>query len=511
MKKIFGFLTSRLFILFALIGVQAFLLVSFLYELQADFPALQFILIGVSVFLALYIISKRQDPYYKLAWMIPVLLLPLLGVMMYFFFSQRQMDRKYRGKLEEVYQKSLPYLRQDRQVRLQVEAKAKGVARVSGYIRNTCFFPMYDKTHTEYFPMGEAFFERLLSELRQAKRFIYMEYFIVAQGYMWDSILEILEQKAADGVDVRFMYDDIGCMNRLPRYYYRTLRKKGIKCEVFNRLRPVLNSLFNNRSHRKITVIDGHTAFVSGANLADEYINKTERFGVWKDSALMMKGNAAWGFLMMFLQMWEFFSTDCPDPASLLPETGFPVAAPTDGYVQPFEDSPMDDANISENVFLSLIGRARDYIYITTPYLILNDSLMNALCTAAQSGVDVRIMTPHIPDKKGVFLMTRANYKELVSHGVQIFEYTPGFLHSKNFVCDDELAIVGSINLDYRSLFLNFECAALLYQASTVADVKKDFLQTQEICELITMEQIKAQPWYIRFAQLVLRPFAPLF
>lgn len=510
MKKVFGFITSKLFILFALIGVQALLLISVLFELQTSFPALQFIFIGISVFLALYIISKKQDPYYKLAWMIPVLLFPLLGVMMYFFFSQRQLGRKYRGKLAYVYEKSLPYLQQERNVRLQVELQDKDVARQSCYIRSTCFFPMYDGTQTEFFPMGEAFFERLLSELKQAKRFIYMEFFIVAPGVMWSSVLELLQQKVAEGLDVRFMYDDIGCMNTLPRFYYKTLRKMGIKCEVFNRLRPVLNSLFNNRSHRKIIVIDGHTAFTAGANLADEYINKKERFGVWKDSALMMKGKAAWGFLIMFLQMWEFFSTDCPSPSSLLPEGGIPEF-PTDGYVQPFEDSPLDDANIAENVFLSMIRRANDYIYVTTPYLILNDALVNAFCTAAQSGVDVRIMTPHIPDKKGVFLMTRANYKELILNGVQIFEYTPGFIHAKNCVCDDDLAIVGSMNLDYRSLFLNFECAALLYQSSTIVNIKKDFLQTQEICQRITIEDVFAQPWYVRFAQLVLRPFAPLF
>jgi cardiolipin synthase len=331
---------------------------------------------------------------------------------------------------------------------------------------------------------------------------------------MWNSILDILKRKAQSGVDVRFMYDDMGCAGTLPFRYYKKLREMGIKTTVFNPLKPELSSIFNNRNHRKITVIDGHTAFCSGANLADEYINQIERFGHWKDGAVILKGRGAWSFAMMFLQVWNFMTPkekDMDKDLSIFrPDAGKLQDIAPDGYVQPFTDEPLSSENVSENTYMNMASRAKRYLYINTPYLILDNEFMTVLENAAKCGVDVRITTPHIPDKKAVFLLTRAHYEQLLEAGVRIFEYTPGFIHTKTFVCDDQFGIIGTINLDYRSLFLHFECGVWLFNTQSVAQLKEDYLKTLEVCQEITYEQMHSIPWILRLAQAILRIFAPM-
>ncbi|MGI6153030.1 MAG: cardiolipin synthase, partial [Christensenellaceae bacterium] len=402
------------------------------------------------------------------------------------------------------------YARQDKNVYQEIKRQSRDAARQMAYIYNTSLYPAYKNTETEYYPMGEDFFAGLVEALKNAKRYIFLEFFIVKKGYMWDTILDILKQKAAEGVDVRFMYDDIGCMDLLPRYYYKTLNKYGIRCSVFNRLRPVINSMFNNRDHRKIVAIDGHTAFVCGANIGDEYINKKERFGTWKDSGLRLKGDGAWGFTLMFSQLWDYTMNETTDPQTLLPLDEEIEGIESDGYVQPYADNPVDDIRLAENVYLNIISKAERYVFINTPYLILNDNLRLALIAAAESGVDVRITTPHIPDKKVVFLLTRANYKPLLEAGVKIYEYTPGFMHAKSYVCDDQFAVIGTINTDYRSLFLHFECAAFMYGTSSVMALKHDYIKTLDVCTQVTMQDVQRTPWHQKAAQYILKIFAPL-
>ncbi|WP_066647320.1 cardiolipin synthase [Christensenella timonensis] len=510
MKKILSFFTSRLFIVFALIGIQALIIISIFYYFDDESQTLQTIFFVLSLFMALYIVNKRQNASYKLAWIIPVLVLPLLGILLYIFFSQRKLSKKMRLKAKGIYEKTNCLLQQDTGVMQRLEEENRGALRQADYIRRCNMFPVWEKTQTQYFPSGEAFFEQLKAELEKAERYIFMEYFIVQKGVMWDSILDILKRKAEAGVDVRFMYDDMGCARTLPFQYYKKLREMGIKCVVFNTLKPELSSIFNNRDHRKITVIDGHTAFCGGANLADEYINEIEKFGHWKDASVMLKGQAAWSFAMMFLQSWDFMVGGDNDCSAFLPEQKYAQAFRTDGFVQPYCNDPMDDEYISENVYLNMITRAEKYLYINTPYLILDNELMAALTNAAKSGVDVRITTPHIPDKKMVFLLTRAYYEQLLEAGVRIYEYTPGFIHSKTFVCDDKLSIVGTINLDYRSLFLHYECGVWMYGAQAVMQVKQDYLDTMPLCEEVDYEQVRRRKWYIRLMQAVLRVFAPL-
>ncbi|MEG2575324.1 MAG: cardiolipin synthase [Christensenella sp.] len=510
MKKFFSFFISRMFIVFALIAVQVWILVSIFVYFDDNSKLIQTIFFVTSVLMVLYIINKHQNPSYKLAWIVVILVVPVFGLLMYLFFSQRKLSKKMRRKAQVEYEKTVKLLGQDRRVTHELEQQNLDAMCQTEQIRRASMFPVYDKTQTEYLASGEAFFEQLKIELKKAKRYIFMEYFIVENGEMWNSVLEILRCKVQEGVDVRFMYDDMGCARTLPTGYYKRLREMGIKAVVFNPLRPEMSSIFNNRNHRKITVIDGHTAFCSGANLADEYINAIERFGHWKDGAVMLKGAGAWSFTMMCLQAWNFMMQEDADYSVFRPNADIMSAIESDGYVQPFTDDPMDDEYVSENTYMNMVGRAKRYLYINTPYLILDNEFMTALCNAAKSGVDVRITTPHIPDKKMVFLLTRAHYEELLAAGVKIYEYTPGFIHTKSFVCDDEFGIIGTINLDYRSLFLHYECGVWLYNTKSIGQLKEDYLKTLKVCGEVTYDEVHNRPWYVRLIQGILRAFAPM-
>ena len=332
---------------------------------------------------------------------------------------------------------------------------------------------------------------------------------------MWGTILKILERKAQEGLDVRIIYDDVGCVNTLPARFYKELRERGIKCQVFNPFRPIISVVLNNRDHRKIMVIDGHTGFTGGINLADEYINRKQRFGHWKDTGIMLHGEAVWNFTMMFLKMWSVVSGSVDDltPAALekyKTDIWHKEAFEEDGFVQPYGDSPLDEETVGENIYLHMINRAQRYVYIFTPYLIIDEEMMTALCLAAKSGIDVRIVTPGIPDKRLVFLLSRSYYEQLIEAGVHIYEYTPGFLHAKCFVCDDQVATVGTVNLDYRSLYMHFECGVWMYRSSAVWQVLDDVKETIAKSREITLVDCRSQRQIIRLFQSLLRLFAPM-
>lgn len=348
--------------------------------------------------------------------------------------------------------------------------------------------------------------EALLPELERAEKYIFIETFILEEGIMWDSILEVLKRKAAQGVLVRVLYDDMGCFLTLPPDYAQKLAQYGIEAAVFNPFQPFLTVKQNNRDHRKITVIDGKVAFTGGINLADEYINAVEKYGHWRDSAIYLRGDAAWSFALIFLQMWQLVTKQREDIDQYRPATDFTTH---DGFVQPYADSPTDDDNVGEHVYLQIINNAKRYLYINTPYLIVDDSMISALCLAAKSGVDVRILTPHRWDKRIVHFTTRSYYRELLRSGVKIYEYTIGFNHAKTFVSDDAVATVGTTNLDFRSLYHHFECGTVLYGSRAVMEVKEDFLNTLPICHEITQQELRSNV-FVRMAQDVLRLFAPL-
>jgi len=358
-----------------------------------------------------------------------------------------------------------------------------------------------------YYPLGEDFFEALLPELEKAEKFIFMEYFLVSEGHMWNSILEILERKVADGVEVRFLYDGMNAFTNLPYSYPKELEKRGIRCKMYAPVRPFISTHYNNRDHRKITVIDGHTAFTGGINLEDRYINIDSPYGHWKDTAIMLKGDAVRSFTLMFLQMWNATERE----QTYQPYLSAPVESrQCEGFVIPYGDGPKDQENVGEMVYLSMIHSAKNYLYIMTPYLIPDGEVITALKFAAKRGVDVRLILPGISDMKTTQIMARGFYRELTESGVKIYEYTPGFVHAKVFLSDDLHAVVGTINLDYRSLRHHFECAAYLYRLPVLENIKEDFCKTQEQCQRIYMEDIQNFSRFSRLIACFLRFAAPL-
>ncbi|MDL2311190.1 cardiolipin synthase, partial [Peptostreptococcaceae bacterium OttesenSCG-928-C18] len=382
----------------------------------------------------------------------------------------------------------------------------------SRYLERYANFPVYKHTCSNYYPTGESFFKDFIEDLKKAKNFIFLEFFILEEGYMWNTILDILEEKVKAGVDVRIIYDDFGCISKLPRKYSKLLRSKGIKCCIFNPIKFFVMPKHNNRDHRKIIVIDGIIGYTGGLNLADEYINKTSRFGHWKDSAVRLYGQAVWSLTVMFLSMWNSISKDLLEFEKHLLEVddNIKINRECNGFVQPFSDTPLDSEPVGEVVYLNIINRAKEYVYITTPYLILSNEILTALCNAAKGGIDVRIITPHIPDKKIVFYVSQSYYEQLLASGVKIYEYTPGFIHAKNFVSDDSFAVVGTINVDFRSLYLHFEDAVWFYNSSVVHSVKKDFLETIKVSKQQTLKEVRNTFFIKKILMSILKIFAPL-
>ena len=510
MKKIIGFLTSRMFWLFALIGVQALFWIMLAMTLEETRAWINNGFWIASVLLALWVTTRNENPAYKIGWLIPILAVPVLGILLYFFFSQRKLNARERARAFAIITQARPYLLRGRRSSKDLWSISPSAFRQSEYIFTASSYPAWRHTRTKYYPMGQDFFADLVEDLKKAEKYIYMEYFIVEHGVMFDTIFDILREKAAQGVDVRFMYDDIGTMNKVPGGFAQMMRDNGIKCAIFNPLRPILNSMFNNRDHRKITVIDGKIGYCGGQNLADEYINAVERFGVWKDAAIRLEGEAVWALLCMFLQMWAYASHTDVSIDSYLYVREENARQRSDGFVQPFGDNPLDQNPVAQRVYLNMITHAKRYVYINTPYLDIGNELMNALAVAAQSGVDVRLTVPHIPDKKLVFLLTQAHFPQLLRAGVRIYEYTPGFIHSKTFVCDDRYGIVGTINMDFRSLFLHWECGVWLYDSSCLAAMKEDYEKTMAISHEVTYAETQRISLMKRFVQSVLRVFGPL-
>lgn len=466
----------------------------------------------LSAFVILYVVNKDENPSFKLAWIIPITVIPVFGTLLYLFLELQWEGKIINKKLRENISDTQPYLKQNPRYMEQLAKTSRSNANLAAYIENSGSYPVYGNTNVKYYPVGEEMFEDMKKELEKAKRFIFMEYFIVERGEMWDSILEILERKVQEGVEVRFMYDGMCCLVLLPYSYPRELRAKGLKAKMFAPIRPALSTYQNNRDHRKILVIDGHTAFTGGINLADEYINRKVRFGHWKDTGIMVKGDAVTSFTMMFLQMWNITEKEPEDYGRYLrdPEFFYPPELSMEGFVIPYGDSPLDQETVGELVYLDIINTARNYVHIMTPYLILNYELAQALQFAAKRGVETIIIMPHIPDKEYAFLLAKAHYEELIRAGVQIYEYTPGFVHAKVFTSDDEKAVVGTINMDYRSLYLHFECAAYIYRNEVIKDVERDFKETLAKSQVITLEECRRYSWYKKFAGRVLRLLAPL-
>lgn len=504
-RRWFGILVRRRAYVAVLLTLQLAMLLFTTLSSVHYFHFMYWVFSAISFLVALYIINKKEKTAYKLTWIILILLLPIFGGLFYLIFRFQSSNRVFRKRLSTISELTQSLRRDSADLLPHMGAKFANLPR---YLQHYAGFPVYGNSSTQYLTPGEKKLERLLEKLRGAERYIFLEYFIISDGIMWRSILEVLKERAAAGVEIRLLYDDMGCLLLLPSDYPQQLDRMGIQCRVFSPFRPVISSLQNNRDHRKIAVIDGVTAFTGGINLSDEYINAADRFGHWKDAALMVEGDAAWSFALMFLEMWSLAGATTEDFSRFLPLLPEPPQ-PAQGYVQPYCDSPLDNDNVGEHVYLQIINNARRYLYINSPYLIVDDSMVSALILAAKSGVDLRICTPHRADKWFVHMTTRSYYRDLIESGVRIYEYTPGFMHSKTFVSDDQVATVGTTNLDFRSLYLHFECGICLYDTPTVGDIKEDYLQTLERCKEITAEDCH-NSWPVRLFQEVLRVFAPL-
>ena len=508
-KKVLKFLFSRLVIFSLLIALQLFFLIFLLIKFSEGTIFIQMALEIISLVVVIWLVNKRDNPSYKLAWVIVVLAFPLLGGVFYLMWGNKGIHGKKARKITNYYQLMKSQAVQLPELTEEAAQLKESHRRMIHYLAHTSGFPVCKHTQVEYFPLGEDKFVRLKEELKKAKHFIFMEYFIIQEGKMWNPIFEILKEKVKEGVDVRFMYDDLGCIQTIPGNYYMQMALAGIKVSVFNPFRPQFNMQMNYRDHRKICVIDGNVGFTGGINLADEYINAYPKHGHWKDTAVMLTGDAVWNLTQMFLQLWEF---SCGEEGKEKDHSLYkPTLSPSsDGYVQPFGDSPLDFDNVAENAYLQIINTASRYVYITTPYLILDNEMITALTVAAKSGIDVRIITPHIADKWFVHIVTQSYYRQLLEVGVRIFEYTPGFIHAKMFVSDDDVAIVGTTNMDFRSFYLHFECGVAFYNSSVIPKVKEDIENTLAVSQEITLETIKSYPFHRRIAAAFLKMFAPL-
>ena len=508
-KKRIKQLFNRNFLIIFILLIQALFIISCLLSLYNNVTVIYGAQIIISFVMVCYVINRHDtNPAYKLSWTILILLFPIVGAFMYIFLHAQLGTMFFRNTKNQIVRITKPLIPQNEDVIEELRQDSVYVAHLARYVNDYGCYPIYKNTYVEYYKIGEEKYAAMLCELEKAEKFIFLEYFIIDEGRVWDSVLEILQRKADEGVEVRLLYDGMGSQFLLPTHYNKYLETKGIKCKVFNEFRPFLSTAQNNRDHRKILVVDGITAFNGGINLADEYINEKERFGHWKDTAVMVRGDAAWSFTVMFIQMWEWKSKQLNNYEKYKPDfQSFPAA---EGYVMPYGDSPTDNENVGELVYLDIINKAKKYVYITTPYLVIDNEMITALGFAAKSGVDVKIVVPHIADKWYVNYAGWNYYKELIKLGVQIYEYMPGFIHAKNFVSDDEIATVGSINLDYRSLYLHFECGTFLYKVPAISRIKSDFNDILGKCRRITLKDCQQRPLIKKIIGGLLRMIAPL-
>lgn len=502
-KTIFG----RAGLLIVLVLLQLFWLGVVLSGISPYLTVVNTVLQVLSIFIVLHLINTSRNLSNDLLWILFIILVPIAGTVIYLYlrWNHRLTGRTYRSLKEETAAAARYYV-QDPEVLSQAKEAAGCLAGQVHYLCSTTPYPIYESQGFSYEKCGEDGFPKMLAALKAAERFIFLEYFIINTGKMWDSILDILKEKAQAGLEVRLLYDDYGTINTLPVNYAAQLRSFGIKTQVFNPLKPFISGFMNNRDHRKIMVIDGKVAFSGGINLADEYINEIVRFGYWKDNITQVMGEAVWPFTVMFLTMWNALTHEDEDytifktPSDLKRQKGWLI---------PYGDDPFDKQDTGRDVYLNIINQARTYCYIITPYLIIDNIISNALILAAERGVDVRIITPGIPDKRIVWRITRSYYPGLIAGGVKIYEYQPGFIHSKVMVADDVVATAGTANLDFRSLYLHFENGVYLLHMDDVKDIRDDCLEAMEQSKLMSPEDVKTGP--VRtMIYMVLRLFAPM-
>ncbi len=511
MSKLLKGVVPRVLWIAISILLQIVLWVGLIYFLGDYSEWILAILLGLSFLCVIYILIQDTYSEVKITWIILMLLFPVFGLFCYLYLNGQLSSKKVKklhGKMEFLLENEMLSFDSKEVEEILQESSIK---RQQDYLEFTAHSPAQVHTELQYYKLGDEMLEPLLEELRKAEKFIFLEFFIIDEGEAWNKIERILSEKAMQGVDIRILYDYFGALFTVPIHFAKKLNEKQIRCHAFNPYTHAFNASYNNRDHRKIVVIDGNVGFTGGINLADEYFNMYPKHGHWKDTAVMLRGDAVYNLTIMFLTMWEAVTNVEQEFSKYQPTMKYK----TDGIVQPFYDNPFDENAVGESLYMSMLNQANDYVYITTPYLIISREMITSLINAAKSKIDVRLILPGIADKKIVHFMSRSYYAELVRAGVKIYEYTPGFVHAKMFICDDKSAVIGTINLDYRSLMHHYECGVWLYQNSIIEEMKQDFIETQSQCIEITRESIDEQRrgifGFVRFVALgVLRAFAPL-
>ncbi len=492
---------SRFGLILLMLVAQVLILFSIFQWFQAMIPHIFGGTVVLTSVIVVYLLNNRINPTAKITWLIVILILPVFGVLLFLYTQSDLGHRVLKEWANKMVSDTRTGIRQDERVMERLAEENGGAAALAHYMGRSGCHPVYDKTAVTYFPLGEEKFEEMLKQLEAAQHFIFMEYFIVSEGIMWGRVLEILARKAAAG-------DGTCEFALLPHDYPKRLRRLGIKCKIFAPASPFVSTHYNYRDHRKILVIDGQTAFNGGVNLSDEYINQKMKFGHWKDTAVMIKGEAVKSFTLMFLQMWGMDGGKVEFDTFL----AYPTLEVRDakGYVIPYGDRPLDEDQVGERVYMDMLNRALKYVHIMTPYLILDGEMETALKFAAERGVEVAVLLPGIPDKRIPYALAKTHYASLLESGVKIFEYTPGFVHAKVFVSDDREAVVGTINLDYRSLYHHFECATYMYGTDCIPQIEADFQATLAKCRQVTKETVRHEKWTMKLLGSLMKVAAPL-
>lgn len=496
---------TRTILSFLFLFLQLLLITNYITNFISKIHWLNPLMAIIGMALVIHIITVRGNQSYKIMWIIFILILPVFGVLAYILFGGGRVLPHIKKRMKFCNDKYLSKIKEnDCETKLNYSDMLH--FRQAAFLKNEAKLPIHDNTISTFLKCGEDFFKEILNSLKTAKKYIYIEFFILAEGYMWDEIFKILKEKSKSGVEIKIIFDDFGSIKRQSKNFVSELRNAEIEVSAFNPIRPSIDIFMNNRNHRKIIIIDGKVAFTGGINIGDEYINKIERFGHWLDTGIKVEGQAVDTFLAMFCSMWEFTTKSEIDISSKL--TVHPLI--NDGFYIPYFDDPLDKTNTAQGIYMQIIGTAQKYVYIETPYLILDSSMTAYLTLAAKSGIDVRIITPHIPDKWYVHPVTQYYYSELLDAGVKIYEYTPGFIHSKLFVSDDSVATVGTVNMDYRSFNFHFECGIWCSGSESIKVIKQDFLDTLKRCKKIEVDEWNKRPLVDKFKQSILHLFAPL-
>lgn len=505
-NKVSGIL--RVLLVVAAVGIQLFLLWFVVERLRETGTALYFTLQVFALIEAYTLVNKNRNSAYTIAWLIIILLSPVFGYLLYRLWGRSSTHSTKSEKITAIVERSGCFLRQDQAAWEAFQREHPEFMRSCVYLQREGF-PVYRNTDCQYFSLGEQQYAALIADLKNAEKFIFMEYFILSDGKLWNEVHAILRQKAADGLDIRLLFDDFGSLATAPRKLIKTLKYENIKAYAFNPVHKSISRLFlNYRNHQKIVVVDGNIGYTGGTNLADEYANLIDRFGHWKDTGIRLRGDAVWSLTVTFLQMWESETNTTEVYTRFLPT----VKGTCGGFYQPFSDGPINNPrNPAESMYRQLISGAKKQLWITTPYLVIDNAMTDALCLAARSGVDVRIVTPRVWDHWYVHMVTRSNYAELMDSGVRIFEYSPGYIHAKTILSDDNNAIIGSINMDYRSFHLHFENGVWMCGASVIGEIENDLAGVFNVSQEITFAHLKAVSLPTRIMQSLLRILAPLF